>query len=278
MRSRPDEASRVPERLVPLWRPARRKSVGTRIAALQRMKTIAWMFVAALCVAGPANAQTLVVPAGTPAAALSAPIATTPSYESVARIRAAALAQLQLRDASAQAGDIVLDEQLRLPACPDAALAAAFVREGTVEVGCTASGWRLYVPYRNDREQAVWVLARPVAAGEPVSQADLRQEMRAANRMTPSALTDPAQIAGRVARRGLAAGAVLSSTDLVAARSVRRGDEVTLLARHGDIVVRARGKALGEGGEREQVRVENLQSRRVVTGTILASGEVEVIR
>lgn len=200
-----------------------------------------------------------------------------PAYEAPERIQSAAFALLAQDNPAAQPGDVAIDANLRLPACPDPELTAAWVREGTVEVGCASSGWRLFVPIRAARKQTVLVLARPIAAGAPVSELDLRVEERDTTRITPSALADVSAIAGRVARRGLAAGSVLTAGDLVAERSVRRGDEVTLLARSGGIVVRARGKALGEGGAQDLVRVENAQSRRVVTGRILDSGEVEVL-
>jgi flagella basal body P-ring formation protein FlgA len=58
---------------------------------------------------------------------------------------------------------------------------------------------------------------------------------------------------------------------------VRRGDQVTLIARRGGLEVRSQGRALGEAGEAEQVNVENLSSRRQVRGVVNARGEVEVL-
>ena len=91
-------------------------------------------------------------------------------------------------------------------------------------------------------------------------------------------MADPTQAVGRVARRMLPAGAVLASTDLVAQRLIRRGDNVALVSRRGGVEVRVAGKALADAGENERVTVENLSSRRVVQGIVGSGGDVWVSR
>ena len=103
-------------------------------------------------------------------------------------------------------------------------------------------------------------------------------ERRDASRIVGAAVADPAQAVGRVARRMLPAGAVLASTDLVAQRLIRRGDNVALVSRRGGVEVRVAGKALADAGENERVTVENLSSRRVVQGIVGAAGDVWVSR
>jgi flagellar basal body P-ring formation protein FlgA len=83
---------------------------------------------------------------------------------------------------------------------------------------------------------------------------------------------------GRVARRTLVAGSLLSANDLVAQRLIRRGDSVSLVSRRGGVEVRVAGKALGDAGENERVSVENLSSRKIVQGMVAASGDVFVTR
>ena len=91
-------------------------------------------------------------------------------------------------------------------------------------------------------------------------------------------LSDPQLAVGRVARRALGAGTVLGAGDLVAPRIIRRGDSVALVSRRGGVEVRVAGKALGDAGQDERVSVENLSSRRVVQGTVIAGGDVLVSR
>jgi len=173
-------------------------------------------------------------------------------------------------------GEASVDPALRMPACPQP-LQARQATAGTVEVACP-DGWRLYVPVRQRRSQTVVVLARGVAAGETVPAEALATEQRDAARIAGAALSDPAQAAGRIARRTLPAGTVLAPGDLAAPRLVRRGDTVALVSRAGGVEVRVAGRALGDAGADERVVVENLSTRKVVQGRVGPGGEVLVGR
>lgn len=193
-------------------------------------------------------------------------------FQPVDTIKAAALGALPV-GADAEA---TLDPALRLPRC-GAALVARVQGSNSVEVGCP-DGWRLFVPVRVRRSQTVLVLSRGIAPGETITSDAFVPETRDASRIVGAAVADPAQAVGRVARRTLSAGAVLSATDLVAQRLIRRGDNVALLSRRGGVEVRVVGKALGDAGESERVTVENLSSRRVVQGVVGPGGDVWVSR
>ena len=193
-------------------------------------------------------------------------------FQPVDTIKAAALGALPV-GADAEA---TLDPALRLPRC-GAALVARVQGSNSVEVGCP-DGWRLFVPVRVRRSQTVLVLIRGIAPGETITADAFVPETRDASRIVGAAVADPAQAVGRVARRMLSAGAVLSATDLVAQRLIRRGDNVALVSRRGGVEVRVVGKALGDAGESARVTVENLSSRRVVQGVVGPGGDVWVSR
>lgn len=195
-------------------------------------------------------------------------------FQTVDSIKAAALGALP----AGSDAEATLDASLRLPRC-GSALVARVQGSHSVEVSCPQdSGWRLFVPVKVRRSQPVIVLNRGVAAGQAISADDVSVETRDASRIVGAAVADPAQAVGRVARRTLSAGAVLSSSDLVAARLIRRGDNVALVSRRGGVEVRVAGKAMADAGENERVTVENLSSRRVVQGVVGPGGDVWVSR
>lgn len=195
-------------------------------------------------------------------------------FQPVTSIRTAALSTLD----PATEGEAIVDAGLRLPACPQS-LQARATGTSTVEVSCPqAGGWRLFVPVKIRREQDVLVLGRGVAAGETLSAADITTVRRDTARIAGAVISDPQLAVGRVARRTLAAGSLLSASDLVAQRLVRRGDSVALVSRRGGIEVRMAGRALGDAGEQERVSVENLSSRKVVQGVVGPGGDVVVSR
>ncbi len=170
-----------------------------------------------------------------------------------------------------------VDDAIRLPRCSEP-LTAVASHGGSVEVGCPSAGWRLFVPVRVQRIEPVWVLTRPLAAGQPVTADAVRSEARDLTRIAGGALPAGTPVDGQIARRSLMAGSVLQHQDLLSPRAVRRGDAVTLVSRVGAIEVRAAGKALGEAGIAERVSVENLASRRIVQGIVRSSGEIEIAR
>ena len=57
---------------------------------------------------------------------------------------------------------------------------------------------------------------------------------------------------------------------------VRKGDHVVITARSGSLSVRMPGEALSKGGLSEQIRVRNLNSKRVVKARVIGPGQVEV--
>ncbi len=207
-------------------------------------------------------------------AASQAPAMAAGAWQPVESIRAAALSTLS----AGSEGETTLDSALRLPACGQA-LVAQPTATSTVEVSCPdAGGWRLFVPVKVRRNQTVLILNRGIAAGETIGVADITAAQRDAARIAGAALADPAAAVGRAARRTLAAGSLLSANDLVAQRLIRRGDSVSLVSRRGGVEVRVAGKALADAGENERVSVENLSSRKIVQGTVAASGDVFVTR
>ncbi|MGO4556316.1 flagellar basal body P-ring formation chaperone FlgA, partial [Stenotrophomonas sp. 2YAF22] len=137
---------------------------------------------------------------------------------------------------------------------------------------------RLFVPVKVRRNQTVLVLTRGIGTGESIAAADISTAQRDAARIAGAVLADPAAAIGRIARRPLPAGTLLSSNDLVAQRLIKRGDSVALVSRRGSVEVRIAGRALGDAGQNERVSVENLSSRRIVQGTVDATGDVIVAR
>jgi flagella basal body P-ring formation protein FlgA len=174
------------------------------------------------------------------------------------------------------AAQVTLDANLQMPKC-GAALQANGGQRGVSEVSCaTPTAWKLYVPVKLTRSQAVIVLVHSVGAGQAITPDAIASEKRDAAAIVGAAIYDPAQAIGRVASRTLVAGGPLLETDLMSPRAVRRGEAVMLVVRSGGVDVRAPGKAVGDAGINERVNVENMGSHRIVQGIVRGGGEVEV--
>lgn len=172
-----------------------------------------------------------------------------------------------------------VDASLRMPTCTQP-LQGVATGPRRAEVRCPdAPGWRLTVPARVRREADVVVLTAPVRAGAPIEAGQLAVQRRDLATGRGAGLADPAQVAGRIARRALPAGAVVGAADLSdGAGMLKRGDPVVLVSRAGGIEVRVGGRALGPAASGAIVAVENLASRRIVRGRLVGDGVVEVLQ
>jgi flagella basal body P-ring formation protein FlgA len=118
------------------------------------------------------------------------------------------------------------------------------------------------------------VLARPVAAGEVITAADVDWITAAPDRVRPASVTAAEQLIGAEARRPLQPGRVLSERDLQAPRLVLRGHSVQLVYSRPGIALSALGIAQADGALGDLVRVVNLDSRRQLEGVVIGPDRV----
>ncbi len=208
-------------------------------------------------------------------------------YQDVARIvevaKQFALTQSQAQhDGDVEIATRSLDSRLRLARCdrPLEAFAAPGSRRiGQTSVGVRCSGeqpWKLYVPVEIQVFGKVVRAARGLPRGVAVTSSDLAVQRHNLAQLPHGYLTDPKQAVGKMTRRSLRAGQVLTHTAVKAPEVVARGQSVVIAARKGALAVRTSGEALGSGAQGERVRVRNISSGRVVEGVIVAPGQVEV--
>lgn len=184
-------------------------------------------------------------------------------------------------DTSVRAG--MLDRRLKLSVC-DAPL-EGFLRPGTrvgpktiVGVRCAGTKpWKVYIPVEVVVRRPVWVARKPLPRGHLIARDDLVADVRDVSRMSAGYLSDPASVVGRRLRSSVLAGRVLTPGLLEANNVISRGQTVTLMVASGDLQIRMAGKALMDGALNERIRVENLNSGRVVEGIVRSVELVEVI-
>lgn len=235
------------------------------------------------------SAFTLAV-AGMSLAAASLPATATPAIQPLDSIRTAAVefVRTRLPGAESGAGHKVLieaghlDSRLRLAACAGDLSAtqpagSTWNARNTVAVSCSAGAtWTIYVPVTLESEATVLVTRRAVSRGASFSAADIEEQVRRVPGIADRYVATPDELAGRHAKRNLPAGTLLSDDALALDLLVKRGQQVTLLASVGGIEVRAVGKALADGGSMDRIRVQNLNSARIVEGLVESADIVRI--
>ncbi|MGA6106333.1 flagellar basal body P-ring formation chaperone FlgA [Pseudomonas solani] len=175
-----------------------------------------------------------------------------------------------------------LDPRLRLAACDrelTVTLESPAQPIGRVTVGVRCEGstpWSVYVPAQVRLFREVIVVARPLRRGAVVNADDYNLVEREVGLLNQGYLTDPAQVEGYKLTRAVVADQVLAPVHLEMAEVIRKGDQVVIIAKSTSISVRMPGEALSDGSPGQQIRVRNLQSKRVVKARVTGPGQVEV--
>ncbi|MFD1333184.1 flagellar basal body P-ring formation chaperone FlgA, partial [Methylopila musalis] len=105
-------------------------------------------------------------------------------------------------------------------------------------------------------------------------EADLTLERRAKAQAGEG--VDLAAARGMALRRPMREGQALRAPDLIRPQHVERGGFVTLVYGLGGMSLSLKAKALQSGAQGDLVAVQNIQSKRTVTGVVTGPSEVTV--
>ncbi|MDJ0911174.1 MAG: flagellar basal body P-ring formation chaperone FlgA [Woeseiaceae bacterium] len=176
-----------------------------------------------------------------------------------------------------------LDPRLRLAAC-DTPLSAS-LRPGArvgprtvVSVACEgARPWRVFVPVEVAVRSQVWTARHPLPRGHLLTAEDLVADERDVSRMNSGYVSDVNMLIGQRLKSSVLAGRALTLQLVEADKLIRRGQSVTLAANAGGVEIRMTGTALMDGAMGQRIRVENVNSGRVVEGIVRSREVVEVL-
>lgn len=176
-----------------------------------------------------------------------------------------------------------LDPRLKLPRCSKA-LSVSQMRKtvllGDVSLKVRCEGehsWTIYAKAHVSLFRKVVVLAHPLPKG-----ARLTPDVVTLKRFDVSALRQgyierPETVIGRLLKRRVAEGYVLTPNLLMADKVIHKGDAVMIRALAGALDVRMGGHALMDGEMGQKIRVLNDRTRRVIEAVVHGPSEVRVL-
>ncbi len=123
-------------------------------------------------------------------------------------------------------------------------------------------------------ELQIPVPTRRLSPGEVIGEADLTMTAMRTDQVGQRTITDKHALLGQTARRVLSPGRPVPDNSVVAQTAVIRNKPVTLEYRQGALLITARGRALANGAVGDQIRVQNLDSNRTLTGTVTGPATV----
>lgn len=144
-----------------------------------------------------------------------------------------------------------------------------------VVVNCRGGTWKLWVPVQIRVMAEYLVIARPITAGQKVTDADIRGQLGELSDLPNGVLMDRAQAVGRAAIVSLAAGRPLRADMLRLPMVVQQGQSVKVVGTGNGFQVANEGRAITSAavGQVAQVR---LNSGQVLSGVVRADGSIEI--
>jgi flagella basal body P-ring formation protein FlgA len=118
------------------------------------------------------------------------------------------------------------------------------------------------------------ILVRPVDRGQIISASDVEQRDMPARSANADTVFDAPSIVGTAARRALRPDQILRRRDFEQPRIVQRNTVIMVSYQAPGLVVTVRARALDEGAMGDVVRVLNLQSNRLIEGTVVGTNLV----
>ncbi|MCS7150568.1 MAG: flagellar basal body P-ring formation chaperone FlgA [Caldimicrobium sp.] len=122
----------------------------------------------------------------------------------------------------------------------------------------------------------VVILKNNLASKTILTEDDLILESRELSRLPQDVIFRVEEVFGKELRMSLKAGTVLRNSHLNSPTVIRRNQEVEIIAKSKNLLVKAKGIALQNGKIEDLIRVKNLSSQKVIQAKVVADGIVEV--
>lgn len=120
------------------------------------------------------------------------------------------------------------------------------------------------------------VLRRAMNPGDVIRDQDIEYVQKREDQLRSDSITDAQKLIGTTPRSRLQAGQPVRENDTRAPTVVARNAMVTILLRTANMTLTAQGKANDDGARGDVIRVLNLQSNKVIEGTVVGSDLVTV--
>jgi len=125
--------------------------------------------------------------------------------------------------------------------------------------------------------QQVVVTMSQISPGELFTTDNLRYMRMDIGRLGLGFFTDKSKLQELIARRLLAPGIVVTEAMVKKPVLIHRGSMVTILARIGSMEVIATGQAMQDGSEGQLIRVQNINSNKIILGKVVDGSTVQVL-
>ncbi len=144
----------------------------------------------------------------------------------------------------------------------------------TLRVICNSPSWLQYVSVQVKLFDYA-VISRMAITKQTIINADMVdiKEVEVSN-TSKQYFHDIQEVINKIAKNTIGPNQILSNTHLDLPLAIRKNQEVTILAKTGNIAVKMKGIALDDGKLGQRIRIKNTKSQRVIEAIVLDSNTV----
>lgn len=177
-----------------------------------------------------------------------------------------------------------MDSRLNLRECSEDKLEifnpydTPMLKTTTMGIKCLeeSNHWTLYVPIKITVLKTVLVTKHAIRQGEKLSSDDFYQAEFDAQRLQQGYFTNEKQLLGLVCKRDISADTPLTPYNVALEKIVLRGQEVSIVAKSGALMVSMDGVAMSDGVLGDVIKVKNSTSKRIIEAQVAGEKRVEV--
>lgn len=150
---------------------------------------------------------------------------------------------------------------------------------GRTTIGVRCSGykpWKIYVTAEINIFDNVVIADSYILRGSRLSAAQLRTEKRNVATLSRGYFSRPEDVIGKIAKTTISKEQVIGLHSLASPKLVRRGQNVTIVAKSDTVTVKMNGNAMADGHLGELIKVKNLRSRRIIEAEVIDNNLVRV--
>ena len=122
----------------------------------------------------------------------------------------------------------------------------------------------------------VWVPAKNIAKGELITEDKLGKVTIRQSKLKPFMVTDKEKLLGQEAQKSLKEGKIINENDISAPLLVKRNDIVIAVYRTDRMQITTKAVAQQDGAYGDRIELQNLKTRKVLTGVVQDASTVVI--
>lgn len=139
------------------------------------------------------------------------------------------------------------------------------------------NGTRFRLAGKIFRQTLLPVLRKFVAAGQEILEQHIDFISVRSSKVSRNIVTDASELIGKSPRRGIRPNSLIRANNLGEPQLMKKGQLIAISFKAGKLTLNVTGKALEAGGKGDLIRVENINSRKILQAEIVSSEQARVI-